>query len=141
MEFLAQGNNIMTGTPNHQIHLKPDNLTTTPSCLQERRLEPANSTQISVSPGLEVRLVELSSAFTTVQTLSSFLNYCFRCLWSNGFYLTFFLQIFYIRLRNLWLPLFLNCWLAKSALDTMLVSILFFLLELFVIGSGTSWRD
>ena len=42
----------------------------------------------------------------------------------------FFFQIFYIRLRNLWLPLFLNCWLAKSALDTMLVSILFFLLEL-----------
>ena len=41
----------------------------------------------------------------------------------------FFFQIFYIRLRNLWLPLFLNCWLAKSALDTMLVSILFFLLE------------
>ncbi|XP_074607442.1 potassium channel subfamily T member 2-like isoform X1 [Acropora palmata] len=34
--------------------------------------------------------------------------------------LPFFASIFYIHLRNLWLPLFLNCWLAKSALDTML---------------------
>ena len=38
--------------------------------------------------------------------------------------ITILLQIFSIRLRNLWLPLFLNCWLAKSALDAMLVSIL-----------------
>lgn len=36
---------------------------------------------------------------------------------------TILLQIFYIRLRNLWLPLFLNCWLAKNALDAVLVSI------------------
>lgn len=32
----------------------------------------------------------------------------------------FIVSIFYIRLRNLWLPLFLNCWLAKNALDAML---------------------
>lgn len=34
--------------------------------------------------------------------------------------LPFLVSIFYLRLRNLWLPLFLNCWLAKSALDSML---------------------
>ncbi|XP_068724952.1 potassium channel subfamily T member 2-like isoform X3 [Montipora capricornis] len=34
--------------------------------------------------------------------------------------LPFLVSIFYDRLRNLWLPLFLNCWIARSALDTML---------------------
>ena len=31
--------------------------------------------------------------------------------------------MFYTRLCNLWVPLFLNCWLAKSVLDATLVSI------------------
>ncbi|XP_058969191.2 potassium channel subfamily T member 1 isoform X2 [Pocillopora verrucosa] len=32
----------------------------------------------------------------------------------------FLISIFYSRLRNLWVPLFLNIWLAKNALDAML---------------------
>ncbi|KAJ7339482.1 potassium channel, sub T, member 2 [Desmophyllum pertusum] len=34
--------------------------------------------------------------------------------------LPFLVSIFYTQFRNLWLPLFLNCWLAKNALDAML---------------------
>ena len=31
--------------------------------------------------------------------------------------------MYYIRLRNLWVPSFLNCWLARSAFDALLTSI------------------
>jgi len=35
-------------------------------------------------------------------------------------------QIFYHPLRSLFVPVFFNCWLAKAALENMLVSIYYF---------------
>lgn len=40
-------------------------------------------------------------------------------------------QIFYIPIRNVFVPVFLNCWLAKAALENMLVSTLLLHCELF----------
>lgn len=34
-----------------------------------------------------------------------------------------FLKIFWEPLRNIFVPVFLNCWLAKGALENMIVSI------------------
>jgi len=41
---------------------------------------------------------------------------------STLFFSVFLFQVFYDPLRNLFIPVFFNCWLAKVALENMLVS-------------------
>ncbi len=67
-------------------------------------------------------LVKEAIVFNLMSQSPDTYMYSWQSFWYNFFISLFIFQIFYMPLRNLFIPVFLNCWLAKSALENMLVT-------------------